>query len=512
MSKTAKAALGLMIVTMASKLLGFAREQVLGYYYGIGDYASAYITAMNIPLVIFAAVGTAIATTFIPIYMEVDSSKGKEISNKFTSNVCNVVIVLGLILSILGFIFAEPLVKLFAFKFEGEILYTTVRFSRIMIFGMVFIGLSNVMTAYLQAKSNFTVPGLIGFPYNIIIIISIILSASGNIDILAYGTLFAMASQFLFQVPFAYKMSYKYKPYIKMNDEHIKKMIWLIAPIFIGVAVNQVNIIVDRSVASAIGTEIIPALNYANRLNGFVQGLFITSVASVIYPMLSRLSADKNNEKFIGAVSTSVNSVILLMIPISIGAIVLAKPVVRLVFERGEFDAYATQLTSISLIMYSIGMTAFGLRDILSKVFYSLQDTKSPMINGALAVGINIILNIVFAKLIGYAGLPLATSTSAIICILLLFKNLKKKVGYYGQDKIAKTTIKSLIASLIMGVITWFVYKGMSTLLGEGFINEAISLLTSITLGVVSYSIVVLFMKIDEVSMVLDTIKKKLKK
>ena len=365
----------------------------------------------------------------------------------------------------------------------------------------------------MQIQGNFTIPGLIGFPNNIVIIISIILSAvTGNIYILAIGTLIGLATQFLFQVPFAIKRGYKFKPAVDLKDEYLKKMLWLVMPVFIGVAVNQVNTMVDRSLASGLGDGVITALNNANRLNGFVMGLFIATLGAVIYPTLSKLSSENNKEKFAESVANSVNCVNLLVMPATIGAMILATPVVRILFERGAFDDKSTALTATALVFYSVGMVGFGLRDILSKVFYSLKDTKTPMVNGMIAVALNIVLNIALVKVMGHGGLALATSLSAIICIFLLFRSLKKKIGYYGQDKIRATFIKTLIASLVMGVVTYFVYKFLFGILGLGFIQEAISLGVSIAIGGVLYLALIMVFKVEEVNMAIDMIKKKLKK
>lgn len=269
---------------------------------------------------------------------------------------------------------------------------------------------------------------------------------------------------------------------------------------------------IDRTLASTLVEGSISALNYANKLNGFVMAMFITSVAAVIYPMLSKLSSEDNKEKFTSSVVQSINSVILLVIPISVGAIVLATPIVKLLFQRGEFDARATSMTAIALIMYSIGMVAFGLRDILGKVFYALQDTKTPMINGAIAMIMNIVLNIILVKYLQLAGLALATSISAIVCIFLLFGSLKKKIGYFGQDKIMKTTIKSMVSAVIMGVVTYFAYDIVSNLFGLGFIKEAISLVVSVGIGAITYGILVVVLKVDEVNIIISMMKKKLNK
>lgn len=513
MSNLAKSAFWLMVVTMLSKVLGFGREIVLSYFYGTSAYSDVYIVSMNIPLVVFSSIGVALVTTFIPLYQEALNSKGEERALKFSNNVMSIVVILSIILGVLGFIFAEPLVKLFAVHYTGEKLALAVKFVRIMIGGVVFIGLSNLMTSYLQIKGDFTIPGMIGFPNNIVIITSIILSAvTGNIYILAIGTLIGMLSQFLFQVPFAIKKGYKFKPTIDFKDEYLRKMLILVLPVLIGVAVNQVNAMVDRSLASGLGDGVITALNNANRLNGFVMGLFIATLGAVIYPTLSKLSSENNKEKFAESVANSVNCINLLVIPASIGAIVLATPVVRILFERGAFDERSTVLTATALVFYSIGMVGFGLRDILDKVFYSLKDTRVPMINGIISVLLNIILNIILVKVMGHGGLALATSLSAIICIFLLFRSLKKKIGYYGQDKIRATFIKTLIASLVMGVVTYFVYKFLFGMLGLGFIQEAISLGVSIAIGGVIYLALIIVFKVEEVNMAIDMIKKKLKR
>ena len=510
MSKVAKATIGLMLATIIAKVLGFGRELVLASSYGASMYSDAYLTAMNIPLVLFTIIGTTLGTVLIPMYFEVNSDLGEKKALNFINNVFNMVIAICIALAILGFVFTEPLVKVFAMGFEGETLKVAIDFTRITIIGIVFTGLSYVMTAYLQIKNNFTVPGLISVPKNIIIIASIILSVKYNPYIMIWGTLIGISTEFLFQLPFAIKSGYKYQPYINIKDKYIKKMSWLIGPVLIGVAVNQINTMVDRTLASTLVEGSISALNYANKLNGFVMAMFITSVAAVIYPMLSKLSSEDNKEKFTSSVVQSINSVILLVIPISVGAIVLAMPIVKLLFQRGEFDAIATSMTAIALIMYSIGMVAFGLRDILGKVFYALQDTKTPMINGAMAMVMNIVLNIILVKYLKLAGLALATSISAIVCIFLLFNSLKKKIGYFGQDKIIKTTIKSMVSAVIMGVITYFAYDIVSNLLGVGFVKEAMSLVISVGFGAITYGILVIVLKVDEINVITNMVKKKL--
>lgn len=512
MNKVAKTTIMLILITVLSKILGFAREVVLGTMYGTTVYSDIYIIAMNIPAVLFSLLGTAISTTFIPLYYENCGSYGDEKGLRYTNNIFNISIIIAILIFILAFVFTEPLVKIFAFGYEGEKLDITIKFTKIMMCSSLAIVTNNIMTAYLQAKEQFIIPGFIGFPLSIVTIISIILSAKINIYILPLGTVIAMFSQSVFLYYFAKKYGYKYMMNYNIKDEYIKKMILLVAPVLIGVAVNQVNVMIDRTLASSLIEGSVSALNYANRLNGFVFGLFITSIGAVIYPILSKLSCENNLEAFNNSVVKSINSVILLVTPISIGAIVLAKPIVKLLFERGAFDETATTMTATALVFYSIGMVGFGLRDILSKIFYSLQDTKTPMVNGAIAMALNIVLNFTLIRPMGYAGLALATSISTIICIVLLFISLKKKVKYIKYKKIFMSTTKSIIASIIMGIGTYYSYYTLINLFSSGFISQFIVLFMSIFIGVIIYTLLVIILKVDEVNIILQFIKLKANK
>ncbi|MGL5312680.1 MAG: murein biosynthesis integral membrane protein MurJ, partial [Peptostreptococcaceae bacterium] len=489
MSKVAKAAVGLMAATLLAKILGFGRELALASVYGASGVSDAFLVAMNIPAVIFQAIGTSLGTAFIPLYYEVNSNKGDKDANLYTNNILNIVVIICIILSIFGAIFTEQVVKVFAMGFEGETLKLAVYYTRVLILGLAFLGISYIMMAFLQVKEKFVIAGLMPIPYNILIITSIFLSSTINPNILPWGTLFGLSLQFVFLYPFARQKGFRYKPYVNISDEYVKKMLWLIMPVLIGVAVNQINTIVDRTIASTLVEGSISALNYATKLNQFVMGMFIVSISSVVYPMLSKLSTQNNKEKFNETISKSVNTVTLLVIPISAGAIVLAEPIVRLLFQRGEFDERATYMTAISLTFYSIGMIGYGLRDILGKVFYSLQDTRTPMINGVIAMVLNITLNILFVKFTNMqiAGLAFATSISALVTIILLFINLKIKIGNFGGKQIISVMIKSIFSALIMAIVAKLVYNLLFNVLGAGFIQEALTLVVAVAAGALTY-------------------------
>lgn len=514
MSKVAKAAVGLMAATLIAKILGFGRELALASAYGASGTSDAFLVAMNIPAVIFSAIGTSLGTAFIPLYCDIDAKQGKKASLKFTNNVLNIVILMCLVVSFFGVVFTEPIVKLFAVGFKGETLAQAVYFTRVLILSMAFLGMSYIMMAFLQVKENFIIPGLMSVPYNMLIIISIFASVMINPNLLPWGTLFGLSLQFIFQYPFARKKGFRYKPTINLKDEHLKKMLWLIGPVLIGVAVTQVNAIVDRTIASTLVEGSISALNYATKLNQFVMGMFIVSISSVIYPMLSKLSTENNQKKFKESIVTAINVVILIIIPISVGAIILANPIVKLLFQRGEFDARATQMTAVALVFYSIGMLGFGLRDILGKIFYSLQDTKTPMINGIIAMFLNIVLNLAFVKYTNMqlGGLAFATSISSLVTIALLSISLRKKIGAFGGKNIITVLIKSMISALLMALVTKLSYNLMDSILSSGFIQDAIKLGISVGLGAIVYAFSIIVFRVEEVKLLVKMLMKKTKR
>ena len=315
-----------------------------------------------------------------------------------------------------------------------------------------------------------------------------------------------MASQLLFQIPFAIKKSFKYSPYINLKDENIKNMLILIFPMLVGVAVGQINTFVDRALATTLGDGKLAALNYASKLNDFVMALFVTSIITVIYPKLSKMSNNANKDGFINMIVKSSNCIILLVLPISIGAIILAEPIVRILFQRGAFDATSTNMTSIALRLYSLGLLAMGIRDILTRAFYSFSDTKTPMINSSLALIINIILNFILIKPLGYAGLAISTSIASIITVILLFISLKKKNGYFGGDKILKTGIKSLVSGIVMGVVTLTSYNFMYDLFGTGMIEEIMALALAVIIGALIYIILIILFKVEEINLIINFI------
>lgn len=511
MSKIAKAALGLMVVTIFSKVLGLVREQVLAAAYGTGMYAAAYSTANSIPVVLFAIIGSALATSLIPMYNKLSAESGEDRALEFTNTLINIVVIICIIMAGLGIIFTKPLVKVFAAGYEGEILTTTISFVRILLVSIIFVGLSNIMTSYLQIKNNFLIPGLVGLPYSIVIIVSIYLSVNNNVYILVYGTLIAIMCKFLFQIPFAYKKGYRYSFKTNLKDPAMKEILALILPVVIGVGVSQVNSIVDKTLASTLGINVVASFNYATRLYEFVQALFITSILAVVYPQLSKYMVKDDKKAFKLSIRKTINVLVILLVPIIVGAVVLAIPIVKILLQRGKFTPEDTIMTANILKIYTVGVLAFAIRDVMSRAFYSLQDSKTPMTNGMVAIGFNIVLNLLFIKSLGYQGLALASTISAYIGLGLFYLSLKKKIGDFEQNKIFIVFFKSAASAMVMGIVAKFTFTWATGVFGIGLLNEMMALGLSVGVGAILYFIMMYILKTEELYSIIDMVKNKIK-
>lgn len=500
-----KTALVLMIFIVLTKVSGFFREIVLAYFFGASNTSDAYLISLTIPEAIFEFIGAGIATSFIPIYSHIKNNQDGK--NEYINNVLNILIVLCSLVVIIVYIFTPNLVKIFASGFTRGTLNLAVLFTRITIISIYFTGILHILKSFLQINNKFIVSAIVGILFNLVIIFCIILSFRFNLVILAIGTVLAKALEVFFVLPFCYKKKYRYKLFLNLRDDNLKKMIFLALPVIIGVSVNQINVLIDKTLASSIAIGGISALNYANRLNLFVQGMFVISISTAMYPMISKMAAENNINGLKRSVSEAIGSVNLLVIPATIGAMIFAEPIVRLLFSRGAFDHQALSMTSNALFYYSIGMLGYGFQEILSRGFYSLQDTKTPMIYGAIAMAMNIILNIILSRFMGVGGLALATSISAIFSATLLFISFRKKIGLFSTKNMAISAIKIMFSSFAMGIIAKLTYSILSKIIGDN-----LALLGSICIGAFIYFIMIYFMNIDEVNIMVSAIKQKLKK
>lgn len=513
MTKTKRATQSALIIiffTLSSKLIGFFREILIAAKFGSSMETDSYFVAITATGLIIGLIGSAIATTFIPVISEVESKEGKRGKLEHTNNMLNVVFMLSFLLLIIGWVISPFLVKLVAIGFTGEQFRLTVLLNRIAMPMILFSGIVGIFTGYLHSDNKFASTSAVGFARNFVYIIFLLLFSSrfGIIGLMVASTI-AVASQILILLPDVIKSGYRYKFTFNLRDKYVKKIVLLSIPIFIGVAINDINSIIDKTLASTLAVGSISALNYANRLINLILGVFITAITTVIYPMLSKESSQGNLVNLKKVMDYGISIIMLITLPITIGMIILAEPIIQVAFQRGSFDIIATQMSSQALIFYSIGLFGMSGTLLLNRVYYSLQDTKTPVFISAISVASNVALNIVLIRFMAHAGLALATSIATTIATILMFYGLKAKVGIVSTKQYVTKFLKILIAAVIMGVVVYFVYYGLFGIQGVSNLYKLISLFVAIGVGAVVYVISCYVFKIEEVRDVIGKIKLK---
>ena len=269
----------------------------------------------------------------------------------------------------------------------------------------------------------------------------------------------------------------------------------------------------DKTLASHLVSSSISALNYANKLNGLILGVFISAITTVIFPLLAREFSNNNLSGVKNIMAYGVNLILIITIPATVGLVILATPIVQVAFERGAFTPDDTIMTSSALVFYSLGLVASSLRLLITRVYYSLQDTKTPMINGAISLGLNLIFNLIFIQFMAHAGLAFATSIANTVATLLLYYELKKKIGSLGTKGYISNFIKAGFASaIVMGVIVYIVYHGLYGFLGVSKMANLLSLLSAVGIGVIVYGVLCYIFGIEEVKDLIGKVKDRVMK
>lgn len=498
--KAAKSVIIIVIFTLASKPLGFIREALIAAKFGAGMETDAFFIAMSATGLITRLVSSTIATTFIPVLSEVGYKEGKEGKVNHTNNMINIIFLYSLLLISLGFIAAPILVKILAKGFHGKQHGLAVRLTRIGLPKLLFSGIIGTLTGFLHSEQRHTSAAAVGFPLNFVFIFFLIfLSGTFGIKGLMVASVLAVVSQLLIQLPEAIKAGYKYKFVFDLKDEYVKRVLYLSLPVFIGVAINDLNTIVDRTMASSLISGSISALSYASKLNSLVLGVFVSAITTVIFPLLSKEVSSDNIPSMKKIMGYGVNLIMLITIPATVGLVILATPIVQIAFQRGEFDGVAAFMTTRGLIFYSVGLTGMALRTLLNRAYYSLQDTRTPMIGGAISLGLNIVFNLILIRFMAHAGLALATSIATTVVSMAMFYGLRKKIGPFGIKSFIKCAAKAGLASAIMGVVVYTIYHGLHRVIGISLLHNLISLLTAVVAGAIVYGALCYVFGIKEV-------------
>ncbi|UJF26164.1 hypothetical protein L0M13_13435 [Planococcus sp. 107-1] len=330
-----KTAYILMILTIFSQIVAFIRDLILAYYYGTSYVSDVFLISLTIPQTIFSFIGAAIASSFIPLYNKVFGNKGHNEAESFTNTLVSMITIFSIFTILITYIFTEEVVLLFASGFERESLNLAVDFTKITIISVLFSGLIFIYTSLLQLKGSFKAFGLMTIPLNVIMIISIILSHEFSVYIMAVGFVIGTGCQLCFLLFFLKKNKYKFSYSFSFNNPYIINLLKSSLPVLIGISFVQINIIVDRTMASYIAVGGISAITYASKLNAVVQGVFVASLVAVMYVHISKLINENNMKDFYTTINNTINNINVFVIPIMIGSIFFSNEIINVLFARG---------------------------------------------------------------------------------------------------------------------------------------------------------------------------------
>lgn len=452
MNRTAANAVIMVLTTVLAKLLGFARELSLAFAYGADMVSDAYVVAFSLPNILFSGIGTAMLTSYISVYTDLETNRPgqkREFHNHvMTLSFCLSVFFIG------GFLLLRrPIIRLFALGFRGESFELAVDLGSLMIFSLLFMGVSYILQGFLQMKGKFLAVGMVSVPLNIAIISTILMSRS-NRALLGWGVVAGYAGEFALVLLVACRSGFSYHPELRFRNENARKFARMVLPIFLGKAVYAVNSLIDKTIASLLPSGVVSVMNYGSRVTGFVISVFVVAVTTALFPKFSKLSAEEDVRQLKRTYNRSMGIIALFVIPVSTGLMMFSREIVSLLFERGAFTAQDAGMTGEVVFFYAAGLLFHSLKDVTVNVYYALQDPKTPTLNSLLAIGINVILNLLLMKRMAHRGLALATSVSGLVTLLLLLRSLRKKMGRLGYGHLARTMLKMTAAAGVMAAGT----------------------------------------------------------
>ncbi|EOW3975351.1 murein biosynthesis integral membrane protein MurJ [Vibrio parahaemolyticus] len=493
-------------MTLISRVLGLVRDVVVANLMGAGASADVFFFANKIPNFLrrLFAEG-AFSQAFVPVLTENHAQGDMDKTRELIARAAGTLGVIVSIVTVLGVLGSGVVTALFGFgwfldwmhggpaaeKFELASLMLKITFPYLWF--ITFVALSG---AILNTLGKFAVSSFTPVFLNVMIILAawFISPQMSQPEIgLAIGVFLGGLVQFLFQIPFLIKAGVMVKPKWGWRDPGVVKIRTLMIPALFGVSVSQINLLFDTFIASFLQTGSISWLYYSDRLLEFPLGLFGIAIATVILPALSRKHVDSQSEGFAHTMDWGVRMVTLLGIPAMLGLMALAKPMLMVLFMRGEFSPQDVHQASLSLLAYASGLLNFMLIKVLAPGYYSRQDTKTPVKYGIIAMVTNMVFNAIFAYFFGYVGLAIATALSAFVNMALLYRGLHIAGVYQITKRTVFFIIRLVVAGAAMVAAILWQLEDMSVWLEWSFAHRSGMLGTLIGLGAAVY-LAVLFL------------------
>ena len=446
-------------VTLLSRALGMVRDFLIAYLFGATLATDAFWVSLRIPNTLrrFFGEGTLTVAT-VPVLREARDRHGDAEAHRIARASWTLFALILIALAVLGSLYAPTLVRYLApgFRRNPEQLALAGDLLRITFPYIFFIGLVGLAHGILNAWDHFFAPAFHPILYNLAMIVgafTLVPFFDPPVSGMCWALLFGGVLQLGLQVPYLLRTGFTFRPLFDLGNRGMRRILTLMGPAAVGIAVYQLNIFVSTILASLLEAGSISWLFYSDRLFQFPLGVFVIALGTAMLPTLSSQATADRDEARRTTTELSVQLILFLTIPSAIALAILAMPLVSLIFRHGRFDVYDTHMTALALQMFVMGLVPVSAGRILLQVFYSVQDTRTPVVIAAFAFAANLILSLLLMGPFGHAGLALATSLSAWLQLVLTYRWVKKeRIPDLRGDAIARSALRQILASLVMGL------------------------------------------------------------
>ena len=479
------------VATLSSKVLGFVRDLVLAHRFGATGHTDAYVFSSNLPLVLFAAVGVALTTVFIPLFAELLTQKDQATAERFAANVNGAVTVVVSVLVVLAELASGPLVRALAPRqgvnaWSPQQVHEAVVLLRIMAPLILFYGWSGVVGGALNVRGFFGPNAAMGIPQNLVIIAAIVLaSLHGRQDIylVAWGSLLGTFTTYLVQLPALWRSRFRVGWRLDWRDPLLRRMGRLVVPAALTALAQQAGNLVIQVLGARLQTGELTDFTYASRLQLLAYSILGMSIATVLYPSLASAAATRDMGVFRSTLRRGLGLVNFVTLPVMGTMLFLSLPLVRVLFlsSHSRFTALDAERMAIALVFLTLGTLAFGWQDYLNRTFFAMQDTRTPLFAAATGVAVNISLAVSLYQWLGLRGLGLAMACGWFAAVVFLIIQLRRRMGLMGGRHVLSSGLRMAAAALVSFGAAQLAYPLLQTAFGGGerWMSQLLALLVT---------------------------------
>lgn len=498
------------IATGISRIAGLAREVVVAGFFGTRGPFSAFTIANQIPnLVANLFANAALSAAFVPVFSELLAQGRRKEALRLASTLFWIVLIVLGVITAFFILVAGLIMPLFiGSTFNGALEALTVGLSRILFPVVLVLGLNGLLVGVLQSYEHFTIPAIAPAVWNLVIIVLVIVLRphfpggyeEGN-ELHAYAIAVLVATVIQLGMAFAAlgRIDFRLQLHVDWRDPRVRQVLMLMLPVTIGLGIVNLDQLINSAFGSLVNREAPRAIENAFRIYMLPQGIFSVAVATVLFPTLSRMAARRDASAMRRAIGAGMRQINLLLIPSAAFILVLSTPIVRLLFERGHFNARSTELVSIALFWFAFSLPFGGINLLLTRAFFAVQRPWIPTGLAAINIVVDVIVSVGLYKPFGIAGLVIGTAVANIVMTGLQIYRLR--IGFNGRLEGAQTlmiTTRVAIASILLGASSWVTWYLLDRLLGRSLPAQIVSVGGAATVGLVVYVRSVLAMRVPE--------------